>query len=208
MESTVQLVPHTGFRWASIQNSAIQRLVAVELIRECERLGLPDESVQTLKEISTATGDVMLESAASRLTLYVDISSLVFMVNNKNESDYRKLAMQYMIQRQAHYSMMRRLFGISKRTFTELRAANPTLLAKDKPRVILNKDVQRVYEEWHLVCRKYDRETDAWIMMAQRLPEYPLSSLYGLIYCEPGAQEPKAFLMPPPLTPLSTVEAS
>ncbi len=169
------------FHW--LESPALQRLVAVELLAQSAVLGLP-EDVQQLLQRGIQEADSAGTRALNRLRVQVDVRPVIAMAMHAEDKSWEESALRYFVMRQAHYPLMRELFGVTRAHIAGLRrelgAPNPPVRAPRIPPAQLT----QIWRDWQQVQREFEREADQWIAIAQRYPAYPLSALYHELVIE------------------------
>lgn len=169
------------FHW--LESPALQRLVAVELLAQSAELGLP-EDVKQLLQRGIQEADSAGTRALKRLRVQVDVRPVIAMALHAEDKSWEESAVRYFVMRQAHYPLIRELFGVTRTQVANLRrelgAPNPPVRA---PR-IQPAQLAQIWRDWQQVQREFERQADQWIAIAQRYPSYPLSALYHELVIE------------------------
>ena len=175
-------------RLQRLNSEPLRRLVAVELLAQSDRIGLSDELRALLKcciEPSTGTPtNAAAARALQSLSVMVDMQPLLTMANHIEDQSWQQAALRYFVMRQAHYPLLRHLFGVSRSEITRLRedigAARPPLKAQSIPLV----ELEQIWREWLQIRAQVEREIDQWIEIGQRFPHFPICALYVALVVE------------------------
>ena len=190
MEAVLSIFNRSGFRtptqangWYRLSSPELLSMAAMNLLAT-ERKALPGEVLQVLQLITTEdAGEV-----TSRASVWLDLSGLPLAAHRRNEAEYRDAALSYCISRQAHFPMLKRLFGTTQKEVRAIRERKCAALPPTKPPVVSTKEVTAIFEGWKRVCTEYEAEIDRWIALGEVFPSQPLSSLYTMIYIEGKGQ--------------------
>lgn len=169
-----------GVGWLELTSPAISRLVALELLAQSTPLGLSEDVQTTLAKAvqSVDDSDSTVPTMLRRLGVFVNTHSLQLMATHQNHASWRAAALAYLVVRQAHFPLLRRLFNATRIEITKVRqatnAAPPPLRHEDIPLPILS----RIWEEYAIVKGEYGTEAEQWVIVAQRWTAYPLATLY------------------------------
>lgn len=170
----------------SLESPALQRLVAVELLAQSNSLGL-SEDVQQLLKRGIQEADSAGTKALKRLKVLVDVRPFVAMGLHAEDKSWEAAALRYFVLRQAHYPLIRSMFGVSRGMVSALRrelgASLPPVRAARIPEPLLT----QLWRDWQEIKRQYEREADQWVEIAQRYPTYPLSALHHELVVEADA---------------------
>jgi Protein of unknown function (DUF2857) len=172
--------------WVLLRNPSFLRIAAQEILGEAKHLRMSDDTVEALKMIS-----IEHPKSSVILKVWVDTEGLDWLVRHKDEQEHRTTALKYCIERQAHYPLIKRLFGLTRIELTDFRKQLNAELPPTKPKSIASSDLDAIYSYWRDLTQSYTDEIDQWVLLALRFQQYPLSSLYTVIYVE---ATPPAFL--------------
>lgn len=166
-----------------LESPALQRLVAVELLAQSAVLGL-SEDVQQLLQRGIQETDNAGTRVLNRLRVQVDVRPVIAMALYAEDRSWEESALRYFVMRQAHYPLIRELFGVARSQVSRLRrelgAPQPPLRAQRIPPPLLIP----IWQDWQQVQRDFERQADQWIAIAQRYPSFPLSALYHELVVE------------------------
>ena len=177
--TSFQHTPPAGGRFVCLRSPAISKLVCLELATD------PHEEVPPeLREALTQ----LAHDGANALPVWVALDSASWISKRLEEQERLDSALRLLVVRKAPYTLLWRLFRITRQRWAELRdeldagPANIRRVPDPSPA-----DVDRVYNIWHRLTKEYPDEIDRWVLLVNEVRHIPLLSLARLIYDE-GAQ--------------------
>ena len=172
----------TGSGWVCLSVPSLARMAALEILSESEALNISKVTQDALRMISIDQS----KTNTKALKMWVDTDSLDWLVKNRDTEQHRQTALEYCIQRQAHYPLLKHLFKISRIEALELRERLQAPLPPTKPKQIATDDLMAIFDYWRELGKNYELAIDHWVLLALKFPEYPLASLYTAIWVEPS----------------------
>lgn len=169
----------TGAHIVSLASPAVARAVVAELLLK------PDALTQELRAALQAdNADKAMMAALERIVVWADLSSVWLQAMSREERQWREAALRYCVLRGAHYPLLHRLFKVSRAEVARVREEN-MVSGQTRPITIPDAAVNQVHEAWDQIQHEWrGREADRWVALAERFPQYPLSSLYQLVVGE------------------------
>ena len=171
----------TSSGWVCLSVPSLARMAALEILSESESLNIPKETQDALRMIS-----VDKSKTHTKLKMWVDTDSLDWLVKNRDTEQHRQTALEFCIQRQAHYPLLKHLFKITRFEALELREQLQAPLPPTKPKHIPTDDLMSIFDYWRELGKDYELAIDRWVLLALKFPEYPLASLYAAIWVVPS----------------------
>jgi hypothetical protein len=175
--------------WLLLDNQAIARLAALEILKEAPSLKLTEETQDALKMIS-----IDHPQSYTSLKVWIETDGLDWLIKNKDTQEHRETALKYCVERQAHYPLMVKLFNISRQDLSDLRKKFNAELPPAKPKRIASAQLDDIYNYWREL-QAYANEIDRWVLLGLRFPHHTLSSLYTAIWVEPATNNNLARLI-------------
>lgn len=164
----------------SLASPSVARAIVAELLMR------PDALSEALRSTLQMTNgdDRAMAAALERMTVWADLSSLVLHGLKKEERQWRQAALTYCVLRRANFSLLHRLFKVTRAEVAKLRIDHGVMV-ETRPKAIADSAVQGIFDVWQDIGRVFEqREADRWIALAERFPQYGLNSLYQLIIKE------------------------
>ena len=171
----------TSSGWVCLSVPSLARMAALEILSESESLNIPKVTQDALRMIS-----VDKSKTHTKLKMWVDTDSLDWLVKNRDTEQHRQTALEFCIQRQAHYPLLKHLFKITRLEALELREQLQAPLPPTKPKHIATDDLMPLFDYWRELGKDYELAIDRWVLLALKFPDYPLASLYTAIWVEPS----------------------
>lgn len=172
----------TSAGWVCLSVPSLARMAALEILSESDNLDIPKVTQDALRMISIDQS----KSNTKALKMWVDTDSLDWLVKNRDTEQHRQIALEYCIQRQAHYPLLKHLFKITRLEALELREKLDAPLPPLKPKHIATSDLTAIFDYWRELGKDYELAIDRWVLLAVKFPDYPLASLYSAIWVEPS----------------------
>lgn len=167
---SLTLPPSAQGHWVQLPSEAVAKLAAVELL-----------NTSTLPE---AWRDCLVnarEGVVDRLKVWIDLSSLTLLQQQREDQAWRQAALEYLVARRAPYSLLHSLFKVTRQDVSRVRLALQADLPVTKPKAIPSAQLNTIYAAWREVCAFHDSEASRWIALSERCPEHGLGSLYTAI---------------------------
>lgn len=171
----------TSSGWVCLSVPSLARMAALEILSESESLNIPKVTQDALRMISVDKSKTL-----TKLKMWVDTDSLDWLVKNRDTEQHRQTALEFCIQRQAHYPLLKHLFKITRLEALELREQLQAPLPPTKPKHIATDDLMSIFDYWRELGKDYELAIDRWVLLALKFPDYPLASLYAAIWVEPS----------------------
>lgn len=171
----------TSSGWVCLSVPSLARIAALEILSESDSLNIPKVTQDALRMIS-----VDKSKTNTKLKMWVDTDSLDWLVKNRDTEQHRQTALEFCIQRQAHFPLLKQLFKISRLEVLELREQLQVPLPPTKPKHIATDDLTAIFDYWRELGKDYELAIDRWVLLALKFPDYPLASLYTAIWVEPS----------------------
>lgn len=156
-----------------LPSATVARLAASELVAR------QDVPIALRESLNLAAGGK--QELLKRIKVWVDLRGLELLNQQLDESQWRQAALTYLIARQAHYSMLQRLFKASRTEVSAIRKTLRTESPPTKPKSIPTQDLERIYQAWQSICETHSSEPEQWVAIGEFFPEYPIGSLYTAI---------------------------
>ena len=172
-------LPHSA-GWQELTSPAISRLVALELLAQAKALGLSEDVQSTLARALEAIedSDKSLPPILQRLGVFVNTQSLEVLAAHQSHFRWREAAMAYLIMRQAHFPLLRKLFDATRAEVAQVKKATQAPPPPVQHEEIPLPTLRRIWQEWATVKQEYATEAEQWVMVAQCWTEYPVATLY------------------------------
>jgi hypothetical protein len=175
--------------WLDLCTPALSRVVVQELLLNADRFKLDPSLVALLRECVEevqSQQDAAPRGAAriiDRLKVRVDIKPLTLFATMRDQREKMELACKLLVQRQAHYPLLHKLFGVSRQEIPKLRAQydiTPPNIRFEIPDV----EARLIWKDWLQICQDFKDPVDQWVMLATQWPQMPIYSLYELVVVE------------------------
>lgn len=182
-------LPHNA-AWLELTSPAISSLVALELLAQARALGLSQDVQATLAKALQAIddSDMALPPILGRLGVFANTQSLEVLAAHQSCVRWREAAMAYLIMRQVHFPLLRRLFNANRAEVARVRQATQAPALPLRHEEIPLPTLRRIWQEWAAVQADYATEAEQWVMLAQRWSDYPLATLYQALVLDAAEQ--------------------
>ena len=171
----------TSSGWVCLSVPSLARMAALEILSESEALNITKVTQDALRMIS-----IDKSKTNTKLKMWVETDSLDWLVKNRDTEQHRQTALEFCIQRQAHYPLLKHLFKITRMEALELREQLQAPLPPTKPKHIATDNLMAIFDYWRELGKDYELAIDRWVLLALKFPDYPLASLYTAIWVEPS----------------------
>jgi len=161
----------------SVVSPAVARAVVAELLLRPDSLSAPLRTALAMTE----GGDKAIAAALERMTVWVDLSTLVVRGLHAEEKQRRKASLTYCVLRQAHFDLLHQLFKVSRYEVQQLRQ-ELDVGVETRPKIIPSSAIDEIHSVWLRLCQEFKQcEADRWISLAEQFPQYGLNSLYQVV---------------------------
>lgn len=179
------MIVKSGQEAFSIWSPVLAQFAAIELLKQPHIL-----SSSTRKELDAAVRSMSDENPPAifrYLRISVNLHSLHLLSNIHEMNRQREMTMQFLISRQAHFPLLRKLFPDV--TGQEILRIRNSIKASRPPRAkvdFTSTELNMLWQQWQTIQAEFPREIDQWMLLAEKQPHYALSTLYRALVIDAG----------------------